>query len=121
MFAGIDGVKSESGGGAGIDVGGVLQMIGVRAEAVAPAFLKHSPRRVVHHLLRSTACSRVLADRLLRQYRRHRRTPDGANVPRRGQTQTVAAAGGFFQPERTRDKKRKDRTERSGVLRRRLA
>ena len=30
-------------------------MIGVRAEAVAPAFLKHSPRRIVHHLLRSAA------------------------------------------------------------------
>src|SRR5688572_12360701 len=121
MFAGIDCIKSEAGGGAGIDVGGVFQMIGVRAEAVAPAFLKHSPRRIVHHLLRSAASPGVLAYRLLRQDGRHRRAPDGANVPRRGETQTVAASSRFFQTERTRDEKRKDLAERRGVLRRRLA
>ena len=120
MFAGIDCIKAEAGGGAGIDVGGVFQMIGVRAEAVAPAFLKHSSRRIVHHLLRSAARV-VLAYRLLRQDGRHRRAPDGANVPRRGETQTVAASSRFFQTERMRDEKRKDLAERRGVLRRRLA
>ena len=128
MITGVDGEEGKTRRQAAIDVGRGLEVIGVRADAFAPAFLEDSPRGIVHHVIRGAAGAGHFADRLL--CKNHgaagrgpgagdRSTlcdcPGSAHVPRRCQSQPVAAAGRGAQTQQPRLQPGQRCTQRCGI------
>src|SRR4030095_11785289 len=114
-IAGIDGIEGISGSGTEIDVRLGFQMIGIGSKTVAPALLKNTPERVVHHLLRGAPRARVLAHRLLREDGSHVRVADCANVARSGQSQPIAASRRFLKNKPARNTRGQERSKSSPV------
>ena len=119
VLAGVDGEEGEAGGRACVDIGGRLQVIGVRAHASLPAFLESAPGGVIHHLLRGAAGARHLADGLLGEDRRDVAADrsHGLHVARRRQPQPVAHPRGGAQAERMRLQPGEVRSQRSRIAR----
>ena len=93
VIAGVDGEHGEAGGDGGVDVLGGLEVVGVRAEPLAPALLEDAPGGGVHHLLGGAAGALHLADGLLREEgpqarAAHRATCAGVAIPSRSPNPT---------------------------------
>jgi hypothetical protein len=116
VCAGVDGEEGESCGCAAVDIGRRLEMIGVCAHALAPAFLEDAPGGGIHHLLGRAAGALQFTDRLLcedHSYAAHR--PRRAHMARRRQPQPVAATRRRGQPEWLRPQPRQTCAQRHRV------
>ena len=67
-----------------------LEVIGVGAPRLAPAFLEHAPGRVVEYLLGCAPRAGILAHRLLGEDGGNARAPDCLDMARRCQSKAIA-------------------------------
>jgi len=96
VFARIEREQGESGRQAAIDLLNGFQVIAIRANRATPGCLQASESDVIHHVLGLATEPIHFAERLQRENRRYPLpvSAKGARVPRGGQTEPVADAGG---------------------------
>ncbi len=115
--AGVNGEEGKAGGTAPVGVLRGLEVVGVRADRLAPAALEAAPRRIGHHFLGRVPGAGHLADGLLGED--HGDAADGLrrlHVPRRRQPQPVATPGRGAQPQRARFQPGQGRAQRGGMF-----
>ena len=116
MVTGIDREHGETRSRHQLDVGRRLEVVGIRPPRVRPTCFDHRPGGGVHDLVGRPFGSFEFADGLLGEHDLETASPQGTEVRRTGNPETISETEGVGQTQRLRAGRLTDFSCRHGVL-----